>query len=165
MTERLFVGREDLLDKTEAERMPTFYFSPTSFRQANLDGFANIVAAILPAIPESSIVCELYGGMGLIGLSLINRCRELRCSDENPNSFRAFELARHSLPGELAERAFFNPLAAVDALREGEAAGADVLVVDPPRKVRSEVKTSYRGVLGARPRPFGHSPPRFAPIQ
>ena len=114
--------------------MPTFYFTPTSFRQANLDGFANIVAAILPAIPRDSIVCELYGGMGLIGLSLVHRCRELRCSDENPNSVRAFEKARRSLPSDLAERAFFTPLAAKEAVQEGEAAGADVLVVDPPRK-------------------------------
>ena len=130
--------------------MPTFYFSPTSFRQANLDGFANIVSAILPVIPEGSVVCELYGGMGLIGLSVVHRCRELRASDENPNSVRAFELARHSLPAELAERAFFRPFAAVEALREGEAAGADVLIVDPPRKVH--------GVLlpNSRPLPYPH---------
>ena len=51
---------------------PTFYLSPRVFRQANLDGFGRIVARVAALVDlRAAVVCELYGGIGTIGLSLL----------------------------------------------------------------------------------------------
>lgn len=51
---------------------PTFYLSPRVFRQANLDGFGRIIARIAALVDmRNAAVCELYGGIGTIGLSLL----------------------------------------------------------------------------------------------
>jgi len=51
---------------------PTFYLSPRVFRQANLDGFGRIIARIAALVDmRDAAVCELYGGIGTIGLSLL----------------------------------------------------------------------------------------------
>jgi len=51
---------------------PTFYLSPRVFRQANLDGFGRIIARIAALVDmRNAVVCELYGGIGTIGLSLL----------------------------------------------------------------------------------------------
>jgi tRNA/tmRNA/rRNA uracil-C5-methylase (TrmA/RlmC/RlmD family) len=141
--------RETLFDTPERSALlpglavatPTFFFSPAVFRQANLGGFAAIVARLATAevVPEASVVCELYAGIGLVGLSLLGalgpaHVAELRCSDENPNNVRAFDMAVRSLGPDLAARAAYTALPAADALAAGEARGASVLIVDPPRK-------------------------------
>lgn len=35
-------------------------------------------------MPSQSTVCELYGGVGVIGLNLLGKVKELRLSDINP---------------------------------------------------------------------------------
>lgn len=62
------------------------------------------------------------------------RVAELRCSDENPNNVRAFGMSARSLGPELEARAQYRPAGALEALEEGDADGADVVIVDPPRK-------------------------------
>mmetsp|Transcript_18204 Transcript_18204/g.37386 ORF Transcript_18204/g.37386 Transcript_18204/m.37386 type:complete len:278 (+) Transcript_18204:153-986(+) len=90
------------------------------------------------AAVRGEVVCELYGGMGLIGLSLLaalpDTVAELRCSDENPFNVRAFERARRSLDPALAARATFTEASAAKALHIGDAKHAGVVIVDPPRK-------------------------------
>jgi len=161
LRERLFDGTSSasssFAEESSAEgASPTFFFSPLVFRQANLAGFARIVQELLDpkVIPPGSTICELYGGIGLVGLSLLapppsaavgssassesglggGLAGELRCSDENPANVRAFEMARKSLPLEAQGLASFLCASALDALDGGDAEGADVLVVDPPRK-------------------------------
>lgn len=156
------------------------YFSPLTFRQGNLDGFDIIANDVARAIPGGSKVCELYAGVGLLGLTALAYHSEendgdplewIRCSDENPSNLHSFRLAVRSLPpsinganlkryrtegdvsvtlAELAtmvasgeappqpkkqfEKAKYFVSSAGNALKSGQALGANLLIVDPPRK-------------------------------
>lgn len=167
------------------------YFSPMVFRQGNLEGFGEIARKVREAIPGGSKVCEMYAGVGLLGLSSLlyhgkqgTGLKWLRCSDENPENLRCFEMAVNSMPmhitgrtpksfekdrggkgrgsrqqrgrrdsreisikemmenlasGNVSEESTapsvtYNVANAASALFEGQALGADVLIVDPPRK-------------------------------
>jgi len=55
--------------------MPCLRFPPTVFRQANVDGFATIIGSIKPFLPPHARVVELYGGVGTIGLHLVDQVR------------------------------------------------------------------------------------------
>lgn len=172
------------------------YFSPMVFRQGNFEGFGDIAIEVREAIPVGSKVCEMYAGVGLLGLSSLlyhgklgeesgngRGLKWLRCSDENPENARCFERAVNSMPMRFTGRTpksfqkddggkrkgnksqrnntdnlismkdMMNQLAdindndmnakpsvtytvssAASALYSGQALGADVLIVDPPRK-------------------------------
>jgi 23S rRNA (uracil1939-C5)-methyltransferase len=81
------------------------YFSPLTFRQGNMDGFDILANDVARRVPEGSKVCELYAGVGLLGLSSLAYNAEgngeglkwLRCSDENPANARCFRRAVESL--------------------------------------------------------------------
>lgn len=152
------------------------YFSPLTFRQGNMDGFDILANDVARRVPGGSKVCELYAGVGLLGLTSLaynadggEGLRWLRCSDENPANARCFRRAVDSLPmewvkkrsdrkqkeeeltiAELMERmksgqqieaeqpegdtTSYMVASAAKALKSGQALGADVLIVDPPRK-------------------------------
>jgi len=169
------------------------YFSPHVFRQGNLEGFGKLIAKeVREAIPSGSKVCELYAGVGLLGLSallhhgkLADKYEDssglafLRCSDSNPANVKCFERAVCSLPKHmtgLTPKSFnkngkknkrrsgkrgrkevsledlmksmekggsdddpdvkvtYICSNAASALHQGQALGADVIMVDPPRK-------------------------------
>lgn len=171
------------------------YFSPMVFRQGNLEGFSEIAREVREAIPVGSKVCEMYAGVGLLGLSSLLHhgkmadqngdglgLKWLRCSDENPENARCFERAVNSMPMHITGRTprsfeksdgkqkgkksrrnkednlismqdmlaklngeeenyttekpsvTYTVANAASALYAGQALGADVLIVDPPRK-------------------------------
>lgn len=68
--------------------------SPPLFRQANLDHFERIVEAVVEWVPEGSGVCELYAGVGVLGLNCALKARFVRCSDVNSFNPRSFERSR-----------------------------------------------------------------------
>ncbi len=151
-----------------------------TFRQGNLDGFDVLALDVARAVPGNAKVCELYAGVGVLGLTALAYHAEegtplewLRCSDENPANPRCFERSVSTLPEAttgrgkywqsrsnkqeklmtLAEMAqvmergdTFAPeerddaktsymiATAARALYAGQALGAQVLIVDPPRK-------------------------------
>jgi hypothetical protein len=80
-------------------------FSPMAFRQGNMDGFDILATDVARAIPGGSKVCELYAGVGLLGLtSLVHHAQPgekpliwVRCSDENPANPRCFSRSVNSL--------------------------------------------------------------------
>jgi tRNA/tmRNA/rRNA uracil-C5-methylase (TrmA/RlmC/RlmD family) len=92
------------------------YYAPHVFRQANLDGFAIIAKEVCNAISPGSKVCELYAGVGYLGLSALlhhgkNNVEEgraalgwLRCSDDNPENVKCFERSVNSLPSSITGR-------------------------------------------------------------
>ncbi len=96
------------------------YFAPYVFRQGNMHGFTDIAKEVSMAMQPGSKVCELYAGVGLLGLSaLLHHGRRrvnineeggggglgwLRCSDENPENARCFELAVESMPQQITGR-------------------------------------------------------------
>eukprot|EP00538_Stauroneis_constricta_P011277 CAMPEP_0119564196 /NCGR_PEP_ID=MMETSP1352-20130426/26154_1 /TAXON_ID=265584 /ORGANISM="Stauroneis constricta, Strain CCMP1120" /LENGTH=621 /DNA_ID=CAMNT_0007612925 /DNA_START=1 /DNA_END=1866 /DNA_ORIENTATION=+ len=172
-------GPEFVREPLPTTDMGWLYFSPLTFRQGNMDGFDVIATDVAKAIPGGSKVCELYAGVGYLGLSALAHHAQpgnepltwLRCSDENPSNQRCFTRSIDSLPravtyyesskgsrnaddqltlGQLAQmmtdgvelesndrtgaKAKYIVASASRALRTGQALGASVLVVDPPRK-------------------------------
>ena len=104
---------------------------PFVFRQANLDGFDKIVAELRAAVPSGARVVEWYAGVGVLGLSLAADAAFVRCSDVNPPR-EAFEASRALLPADARDRVSYAVGAAKERL--DDAVGADVALVDPPRK-------------------------------
>lgn len=113
------------------------FFSPQVFRQANVDAFQAIQAAIRRRVAPGAAVLELYGGVGTIGLSLLDVVASLVCSDENPYNEACFARALATLPPALARKARYVPLDAsrmMTAHTLTQVGPCDVLLVDPPRK-------------------------------
>lgn len=110
-----------------------FDFPPFVFRQANLDQFETIVAEVAACVPEGARVCELYAGIGLLGLNCLERAHSVRCSDVNPHLDEPVAAALAMLPtDELRSKVRYRRLDAADSI--SELCGADTLIVDPPRK-------------------------------
>lgn len=207
--------RESIPGTDPEKKEGMLYFTPQAFRQGNLDGFDHIAQHVAMAVPGGSKVCELYAGVGVLGLTaLSHRFREsmqadtdgewfgedendekrkplewLRCSDENPNNPRCFNRSLGSMPQEatgkrpkflkgkgkgkrwkgknkrpdsVAEdgttlsqlmaqmeqgtnqggargdraggKVSYLVSSASGAIHKGQALGADVMIVDPPRK-------------------------------
>ncbi len=153
------------------------YFTPLAFRQGNMDGFDIVAVDVAKTVPGGSRVCELYAGVGLLGLTALTYHASrgdpltwVRCSDENPANPRCFERTVNSLPsavtgklgpnskerdkeeltlaemaklmqsgrrdpfGAKREKTSYVVASAKKALYDGQALGAGVLIVDPPRK-------------------------------
>jgi tRNA/tmRNA/rRNA uracil-C5-methylase (TrmA/RlmC/RlmD family) len=75
-----------------------FYFGPQIFRQANLELFEAVVEEVRAWTPLNSVVCELYSGVGVLGLNLAAQCAELHCSDSNEFLKEPFRRSLQSLP-------------------------------------------------------------------
>jgi len=87
------------------------YFTPRAFRQGNMDGFDSIAKYVAQNVPPGSKVCELYAGIGILGLTSLSLhagddhvdskrnppLTWLRCSDENPENLRLFGLIVKSM--------------------------------------------------------------------
>lgn len=157
--------REVLLpeDKWPSLHVPLL-FPPQVFRQANLDGFANIVIKIrqwlterLASMADSNIpkqknqhkrfsnCLELYGGVGTIGLNLVDLFDSLVSSDENPHNKTCFESSVDKitvqgtpLKQSRCERIVYHSKSATDMVQGPQGRqllnDADVIIVDPPRK-------------------------------
>ncbi len=106
-------------------------FNPYVFRQANLEGFDKIVAAIRDALPSGARLVEWYAGAGALGLSVAPRCEWVRCSDVIP-PHETFESSRALLPRRVRERIKYAVGSSAELIND--ASGADVALVDPPRK-------------------------------
>ncbi|CAM9934407.1 unnamed protein product, partial [Ectocarpus sp. 4 AP-2014] len=126
-------GPEYLKEVVGPSKIP-FFFSPPLFRQGNLDHFESIVQAVVDWVPEGSGVCELYAGVGVLGLNVAAKAAFVRCSDVNSFNPRSFERSRKTLPPNLRKRVSFEALSADEAMEDGESEGCEVLIVDPPRK-------------------------------
>mmetsp|Transcript_53694 Transcript_53694/g.123014 ORF Transcript_53694/g.123014 Transcript_53694/m.123014 type:complete len:982 (+) Transcript_53694:43-2988(+) len=116
------------------------YFPPRVFRQANLDSFRNIVLALrrwIPATNDGKLprCLELYGGVGTLGLHVIDLVASLTSSDENPHNVECFKKSLRSIDSvEERSRAKYIGLAAKDMVEQGHLADAEIVIVDPPRK-------------------------------
>jgi tRNA/tmRNA/rRNA uracil-C5-methylase (TrmA/RlmC/RlmD family) len=98
-------GNEFLREPLAVGDQGYLFFSPLAFRQGNLDGFDVLANDVARAIPSGSKVCELYAGVGLLGITALtyhatHGTRPLtwvRCSDENPANPRCFHRSISSL--------------------------------------------------------------------
>jgi tRNA/tmRNA/rRNA uracil-C5-methylase (TrmA/RlmC/RlmD family) len=108
------------------------YYPPGAFGQSNLEVAQLIVEHLRQEIPEGSCVAEFYAGVGAIGLSVIDRTRELRLNESSPYALGGLEQGLAALDGPQRAKVIVQPGPA-GAMREA-AVGADVVIADPPRK-------------------------------
>lgn len=129
---------------------PRLYYPPFVFRQANWTAFQGIIYQVrhwLGSVPGCVSArlprcLELYGGVGTIGLSCVDRVSFLHCSDENPFNEACFLRTAQSLDTRAvytpkrasAVVAAASPLAPHAVGAYPGVSGFDVVLVDPPRK-------------------------------
>mmetsp|Transcript_29462 Transcript_29462/g.41737 ORF Transcript_29462/g.41737 Transcript_29462/m.41737 type:complete len:436 (+) Transcript_29462:704-2011(+) len=167
------VGPEFIREPIPVGDKGFLFFSPLCFRQGNMDGFDILATDVAKYIPGGSRVCELYAGVGLLGLTALsyhadsNPLQWVRCSDETPANLRSFTRSISSLPDHISgknwnprkqqkqftlgdmmemmesdktsrddnkEKITYEVASAASALLSGQALGADILIVDPPRR-------------------------------
>lgn len=107
-------------------------YQPANFAQANLDLFERMLERLQTFLPSHARVAELYAGVGVIGLFLVNDCEWVRCVELNPHSEKCFQLSRARPPAEAASKISFQTGSAQDLTRILKEANA--VIVDPPRK-------------------------------
>ena len=108
------------------------HYPPGAFGQSNLEIAAEIVDLLRGEVPQGARVAEFYAGVGAIGLSLLDRVEEIRLNEAGPQALHGLELSLCGLDARQRAKVSVVPGsagAAVDA-----AHGADVVIVDPPRK-------------------------------
>uniref|UniRef100_A0A803NE00 Methyltransferase small domain-containing protein n=1 Tax=Chenopodium quinoa TaxID=63459 RepID=A0A803NE00_CHEQI len=113
------------------------YLTPSSFGQANTRAFDSLLRKLHKYVPYGSAVTDLYGGAGVIGLSLavakkMQVLRSVRCVEINKESKHCFEKTVSRLPNVDSNMSWHNVDAALEPL--SWLVGSDVIVVDPPRK-------------------------------
>lgn len=110
------------------------YLTPSSFGQANTRAFDSLLRKLHKYVAYGSSVADLYGGAGVIGLSLAvtRKCRSVRCVEINKESKHCFEKTVSRLPNVDSNMSWHNVDAALEPL--SWLMGSDVVVVDPPRK-------------------------------
>ena len=77
----------------------------------------------------------MYGGVGTIGLNVIDLVHHLSCSDENPHNEKCFLRSRQKLSSNLQNKVSYTTGSATEmVVNKNELSGKDICIVDPPRK-------------------------------
>jgi tRNA/tmRNA/rRNA uracil-C5-methylase (TrmA/RlmC/RlmD family) len=122
------------------------HYPPGAFGQSNLEIAGHIIGELRRQVPSGACVAEFYAGAGAIGLSLLEQVRELRLNEVSPHSLQGLRWGLAELDASTRARISVLPgpaSSAIDAV-----AGADVVIVDPPRKGLDEPLAKY---LATRP--------------
>ena len=108
------------------------HYPPGAFGQSNLEIAERIVEQVRDEIPVGAVVAEFYAGVGAIGLSVLDRAAELRMNEVSPHSLQGLELGLAHL--EPANRKKITVISGPARTALQAAAGAQVIIADPPRK-------------------------------
>ncbi len=108
------------------------HYPPGAFGQSNLEIAQAIIDRVREQVPQGANIVEFYAGVGAIGLSMLPRAGSLLLNEVSPASLEGLDLGLADLEAGLRARVSVVPGPAAGA-RE-HAAGADVVIVDPPRK-------------------------------
>jgi tRNA/tmRNA/rRNA uracil-C5-methylase (TrmA/RlmC/RlmD family) len=108
------------------------HYPPGAFGQSNLEVAQHIIEHLREQIPQGSCVTEFYAGVGAIGLSVIDRARELRLNESSPHALHGLEQGLAALEPAQRAKVILRPGPA--GTMQEAAADADVVIVDPPRK-------------------------------
>jgi 23S rRNA (uracil1939-C5)-methyltransferase len=108
------------------------HYPPGAFGQSNLDIAQSIIEHLREQIPAGAKVVEFYAGVGAIGLSVLAECSEIRMNEHSPDSLEGLELGLAGL--DSASRAKISISPGEAGAHSSRAAGADVVIADPPRK-------------------------------
>jgi tRNA/tmRNA/rRNA uracil-C5-methylase (TrmA/RlmC/RlmD family) len=108
------------------------HYPPGAFGQSNLEVAQHIIEHLREHTPRGSGVAEFYAGVGAIGLSLIDRVRELRLNESSPHALHGLERGLAGLDPAQRAKVILRPGPA--GATQDAAAGAEVVIVDPPRR-------------------------------
>ena len=117
------------------------HYPPGAFGQNNLEIAQSIIEHVRGEIPDGARVVEFYAGVGAIGLSVLARAREIRMNELSPHSLHGLELGLVQL--DPASRDKVSVVAGPASASRLAAAGADVVIADPPRKGLDLQLTEY----------------------
>ena len=117
---------------TERFGGPAVRYPPGAFGQSNLEIAERIVQHVRTLVPAGAQAAEFYAGVGAIGLSLLPRVAALRLNEASPHSLQGLALGLAGL--DAAERAKVEVYAGSAGDVCAMAAGAEVVIADPPRK-------------------------------
>ena len=162
--------------KSQIRQLPhvPLHFPPHVFRQGNITAFTNIVQSIRNFIlhqyyispdsddilvPNNRLSClELYGGVGTIGLHLVDLFSKFVCSDENPYNVQCFHATANAVIAAMKSKNGYYPTydgtnknfgddLSLPSMRYESASASvmvlermehlndiDIIIVDPPRK-------------------------------
>eukprot|EP00873_Tetraselmis_striata_P000065 jgi/Tetstr1/420329/TSEL_011450.t1 len=116
-------------------------FSPGSFAQVNFDMMERCLQAMLPWVPPGSAVAEFHAGVGCIGLAVAAQRAPARVTavEVNPTVLDPYLVARQRLLADLQARGEAPPSLELRVMPAQSKpleslAGADVVIMDPPRK-------------------------------
>ena len=111
---------------------------PLSFYQVNTPGAEQLytVAASYADPGPDDLLLDLYCGMGTIGLSMANRCRELIGVEIIPEAIESAKAnaARMGMNIAAKSRFFCADAGAAASRLASEGLAPDIIVIDPPRK-------------------------------
>ena len=121
-------------DEATEERIGgvSVFFPPGAFGQSHLELADALVERVASWIPDGARVAEFYAGCGAIGLGLLPRSTAVTFNERSEYALRGLELGLARRPAE--ERGRARVEAGPAAERVDALAGADAVVVDPPRK-------------------------------
>lgn len=129
-------GPSAIIEVLDCVPRTKLHFPPNVFRQANVQGFTKIIKSIRSYLDTKKTatkkIVELYGGVGTIGLYVADLCSSLISSDENPYNEKCFNASVRKMKYD--KRASYKSLNACDMVKGGGLEGADIVLVDPPRK-------------------------------
>jgi 23S rRNA (uracil1939-C5)-methyltransferase len=110
------------------------HYPPGAFGQNNLDIAERIVDQLRAWVPSGARVMEFYAGVGAIGLSLLERLQSIQLNELSPASLEGLALGLAGLTAAERDRIEVIAGAAGEAATHTALSGADVVIVDPPRK-------------------------------
>ncbi|XP_002961857.2 uncharacterized protein LOC9629655 [Selaginella moellendorffii] len=110
-------------------------YAPSSFGQANYQSFEDLLQRLQRYVRKGSAVVDMFAGVGVIGLSLAatRKCRFVKCVEVNKHCKEPFERSLSRLPASVDCQISWHCADAAEAPITW-LEGADVVVVDPPRK-------------------------------
>jgi len=107
-------------------------FGPSHFSQANVGLMEVLLGDLVGSIPQGANVVELYGGVGVIGLSLPEKVASCTIIEREKNTDYYFTLSKERLPESLRSKFSFHVSDANKAA--AYSSHHDTIIVDPPRK-------------------------------
>lgn len=108
------------------------HYPPGAFGQNNLEVAQAIITHVRALIPPGASVAEFYAGVGAISLSVLERAGALSINEVGAHSLRGLDLGLAALDPATRARTTVVPGPAGAACEA--AAGAQVVIADPPRK-------------------------------
>eukprot|EP00934_Nitzschia_sp_Nitz4_P001301 Nitzschia sp. Nitz4//scaffold54_size114964//8650//10317//NITZ4_003833-RA/size114964-augustus-gene-0.14-mRNA-1//-1//CDS//3329554297//1301//frame0 len=107
-----------------------FHFTPMVFRQANVEEYNVLARDVARAVPGGSKVCDLYSGVGVLGLTTLAQkglsdtpLEWLRCNDDSAVNARCFRRSLKTLPLSITE--YPQSSSNIGAMTEDENIGSD----------------------------------------